>query len=111
MAQGSTSELVATANNIILIAFVVGMALGAVFTTIRYLRYRFDGVDAPELLVRDVFARVTLTLPFLAILIFRVLEINPVDEWWGAAWYIGSGALAVVGVWMYVFYELFIIER
>jgi hypothetical protein len=111
MAQGTSPELVEIANSVILIAFVTGMAVGALFTTIRYFRYRLYGLEAPELLVRDVVARVTLTLPFLAILIFRVLGVNPIDEWWGPAWYIGSGVLAVLGVWMYVYYELFIIER
>ena len=98
-------------NLLYFVVFTIGLALGAFLTILRLIRYWIRDEDAPRLLLRDVIARVTLALPFGGILLIRALGLNPIDHWWGVLWFVASGALAVVGVWIYVYYEVFVIER
>lgn len=102
------------AQSIQLLLFVLFVGLGAFATFARYLRYRLENEDPPELLVRDMVARSTLFLPFGAILFVRLIRgfgvdvSGLVDSWW---WIFGTSVPAVVGAAVYVWYEFRVIER
>lgn len=98
-------------NGVYFVAFVIGLGLGAAVTVGRLIRYWRNHEDPPALLWRDVVTRLTLALPFAGILLIRFFGLRPLDEWWGPWWLIISGALAVIGVWHYLYYEVFVIER
>lgn len=101
------------AQSVQLILFVLFVGLGAFATIARYVRYRIEDETPPELLVRDIFARSSLFLPFAAILLVRVLRSFGVDvdwlinSWW---WIFGTSVPAVIGAAIYVWYEFKVIE-
>lgn len=98
----------------IFVAFSVFIALGAVTTTARLIRYWRKNSRPPLLLYRDVVARLSLAIPFGAILGARIVRnLLHFDDgftrtWW---WALATGIPAVIGAAIYLYFELFVIER
>ena len=88
--------------------------IGAASTGLRYRRYRREKVPVPLLLGRDVTLMAGLTLPFLAILIVRAFGVTSIvtgdggPEVW---WLLLTGVPALIAIGVYVYFELFVIER
>lgn len=100
-------------NLIALVLFSVAISIGAVMTMGRLLRYLHSGQRPPRLLWRDVIARLSLALPFVAILTVRALGAFGIDTSTLVAdprWIVPTSAFAVFGAWLYVYYEIFVIE-
>lgn len=102
------------AQSVQLVLFVLFVGLGAFATIARFIRYKIEDEAPPELLIRDIFARSSLFLPFAAILFVRVLRAfgidvsGLIDSWW---WIFGTSIPAVIGAGIYVWYEFRVIER
>lgn len=91
------------------IAYVTGLVIAAASLIVRVARYVRAGWRIPRLLWRDVVLIVGLAIPFGGGLVLgRVFGIPLGDS---PLWVIPTGALAVLGIWVFVYNELFVIER
>lgn len=91
------------------VAYVIGLVIAAASLVARALRYRRARWPMPRLLVRDLVLILGLALPFGGGLVLsRVFGIALGEN---AAWVIVTGAMAVAGIWVFVYNELFVIER
>lgn len=96
-------------NAVYAFAYVIGLAIASVSLLTRLIRYIRAGWRVPKLLWRDVLLIVGLAIPFGGGLVLgRVLGIDLADN---PMWVIPTGALAAVGIWVFVYNELFVIER
>jgi hypothetical protein len=95
-------------NAIYGLAYIAGLLVAAVSLVSRSVRYRRAGWRMPRLLVRDLVLVLGLALPFAGTLFSRAfgwgLGMNPL-------WVLVTGALAVGSIWVFVYHELFVIER
>lgn len=90
-------------------AYVIGLAIASVSLIRRVSRYVRSGWRVPTLLWRDVLLIVGLAIPFGGgLVVGRVLGVPLGDN---PLWVIPTGALAVAGIWVFVYNELFVIER
>lgn len=91
------------------LAYFIGLLLASIALVSRLVRYLQAGWRVPRLLWRDIMLIVGLAIPFGGGLILgRVFGIPLGDNPW---WVIPTGALAVLGIWGFVYTELFVIER
>lgn len=93
--------------------FLLLLLIGTASTYVRWLRYRRLRIPAPVLLKRDAILLGGLAIPFLLISAVRVIGISTVSgengpELW---WLLVTGIPAVLAIAVYVFYELFVIEK
>ena len=101
-------------STIIFLIFMVLLLIGATFTTARWVRYQRLGIRPPRLLIRDTALLLGLAIPLAAIAAVRVLGwtqfVSGPDGpyWW---WLIATGGLPIVGLAIYDYYELFVVER
>lgn len=98
-------------NIIYVFSFVVLVILAIAKIGTRYIKYKKENLPVPLLLKRDFFFLTGLSLPFIALLIFRYFRIAPSDELWYPAWIIISGGLALLGTAYWVYVEYFKIEK
>lgn len=112
MAATSWIEVFQLAAFLLFVVFVIG---GAALTTIRLARYIWQRDHVPLILWRDVLARNGLAIPFTAILAVRVLRDTfgwDTSELVTSPWWVLSTSLpAVIGAGVYLYFEIFIIER
>ncbi len=90
--------------------------IGLTSTISRYLRYRMTNTPIPRLLRRDLVLLATHAVPYIIILTLRVMDkvhfdfggggINSIPEVWVLLFTPG-----IVGVAVYVYFELFVIEK
>lgn len=107
-------ELVELINRISFVAFWLLLFVGALSTIARVAYYRVHGFRRPRLLVRDALVIGGFAVSFGLILLVRVLrdaghDVTPLSTalWWALVTSIPAiGAVAV-----YVWFELFVIER
>lgn len=100
---------------VILFTFVILLAIGAVSTALRALRYRRLGIQRPVLLNRDRDLLIGLAFPFLLIAIVRAFGLQPLinDEagqphiWW----LLLTGIPPIYALARYDYFELRVIER
>jgi O-antigen/teichoic acid export membrane protein len=94
--------------------FLLLLVMGATSTLVRYIRYRREKIEPPVLLKRDVALLVGLALPFLLISAVRALGLTSVvtgedgPQLW---WLIATGPPGIIAIAVFVYYELFVIER
>lgn len=89
-----------------LMLFVAGVLLGFGSTAFRLVRLHRAGIPLPRLIWRDVMVFGGLALTFVAIGIHRVMGFPFADELW---WALGTSSVAVIAVWIYVYYELAVV--
>lgn len=100
---------------VIFLVFSALLMLGAASTALRWFRYIRQGIPAPVLLKRDAALLGGLAAPFLLISFVRALGLSAVvtspagvPELW---WLLITGLPAIFAVTVYVWYEIFVIER
>lgn len=98
-----TPELV---NRVALALFTVGVLLGFGSTAFRLVRLHLAGIPLPRLIWRDVVVFGGLALTFVAIGVHRVLDMPFAGELW---WSLASASVAVIAVWVYVWYEFAVV--
>ena len=111
----SGTNWVEVVQNAELVLFVLFVSAGAILTAWRFFRYRRAGQDPPFLLKLNALERLSLAIPFTAILISRVA----IESGWIRAedirgqlwWVLFTGGLAVLGAGAYAYAEAFLIER
>lgn len=103
-------NLVEILNTVILATFTFGLAVTFYATIRRLLEYRHLGFAPPLLAIRDTVLLLTLTFPFLVILIVRALGLTQfvAGQWW---WSLITGIPPIVGVLQFAYIEFFVIER
>jgi hypothetical protein len=108
------TDWVAVLQIALLLLFTIFVTIGAITTTARLIRYRRIHADVPLILWRDVIARNSLALPFIAIMVVRAMratgsDVSDLVEGW--PWVLFTSLPAVIGAAIYAYFELFIIER
>lgn len=98
-------------NGAVVLVFVILVILAIVRIGARYIGYKRAGLEVPALLPRDFFLFVGLGVPFLGTLLFRFLEIRPIDYAWYPLWVITSGIIGLAGTAYWVYVEYFKIEK
>lgn len=98
-----TVELV---NAIALLLFVLGVVLGFGSTAFRLVRLHRAGIPLPRLIWRDAAVFGGLSATFVAIAVHRLIGLPYIGEVW---WAIGTASVAVVAVWVYVWYEFVVV--
>lgn len=90
--------------------FTLLLVVNAGILARRILRYRKMEVHLPVLLWRDAALMFGLAVPFTGILFVRFSGFAPAvsNQWW---WVIPTSALAVIGVAVFTYFEMFVIER
>jgi len=104
-------KLLEILNTGYLFTFVLLVILVFVRITFRYIEYKKAGLPIPALLPRDLFLFGGLAGPFVGILAFRALGINPREQDWYLVWILASNTFAISGVGYWVWYEYFKIEK
>lgn len=95
-------------STIFFIAYLLGLFVALVSLVARVLRYLQSNRAIPVLLPRDLVLIAGLALPFIGIFAARSLGLSLSDN---AYWIIGSGAGAVLSIWVFVYFELFRIGK
>lgn len=90
------------------VVFTVLLAIGAVSTLVRAVRYAHAGQTWPRLLIRDLILIGGLGLDFALILGVRFSGISLRGN---VPWVVVTSLLAIVSIGTYVWFELRIIER
>lgn len=93
-----------------LLLFTVLMTIGASATLERVIRYRRHKIKPPVLLKRDILVIGGLAVDFVLILIVRAFGFGPYLAG-NPLWVIGTSAVGVGSAAVYVYYELFVIEK
>ena len=102
----TNAEAIEVVNGIILAAFTLGLLAAFASTGIRMLRLWLAGHKLPELIWRDFVGWGLLCFTFLLIAIGRAFEWTVREQLW---WFLVTGAPAIAAVWVYVYFELFVI--
>lgn len=107
-------QLVAVVNAAALVSFFALLFVGAGSTLARVAYYRVWNFHRPRLLTRDLFLVGGFALSFGAILVVRALRAIGFDTaglasnvWWS----LGTALPALVGMAVYVYFEIWVIER
>lgn len=107
-------ELIAATQILFLIVFTLAILGGAITTTARLIRYLRLGESPPVILWRDVIARNSLAIPFLAIFAVRAARAMGYDVAWiveSIWWVLATSIPPTIGALIYVYFELYVIER
>lgn len=96
------------ANAIFLIWFAAALAASALRIWIRILRYKVFQQDVPTLLWRDFHTISGLALPFVAVLIARLIGNDEIRN--HPIWVLGTGLSASIGMTVFAYYEFFVID-
>lgn len=105
----TSAELVDAVHNVAFLAFWALLFIGAGSTVARVAYYRAHGFRRPRLLTRDAALVIGFALSFGLILLARALDLQGLRD--NVLWAIATDAPAITAVAVYVYYELFVIER
>lgn len=104
-----TDEQLAAVNFMYFIAFVAGLAVATISIALRALNYTRHAIPMPILLPRDLFLVFGILFPFAGGFLWVILGLE--DEMSSEPlWVIPAGGIAVIAVWVFVYFELFVIE-
>lgn len=113
MAPGAT-DWTALVQTAFLIVFTLAIVGGSITTTARLIRYRLAHQRIPLILWRDVIARTSLAMPFVAIFSARVARASGYDTApliTSMEWIVATSLPPTLGALIYLYFELFVIER
>lgn len=103
-------DLVNLVNAAYLLLFITLISASAIRMAYRVLEYRRAGQKVPSVLKRDVFFFTGLSVPFIGILLFRVLGITAFTST-HPLWVIPSGLFAVAAAAYWFYFEIKRIEK
>lgn len=102
--------MVETLNFAFLVLFTGGLLATTLALVARLIAYKREGLRPPTLAKRDMALAVTLSWPFLLILLVRATGLT--GEVSGTLWWtILTGLPPTIGVMQFAYFEYFVIER
>jgi uncharacterized membrane protein len=106
----SVEDTIDTINGVYLVLYGFGLFVSLATLIRRTLRYFRSGKRLPILLPRDLILLLGLAVPIGGILIVRYTETASLLRE-NLLWITLTGGLAVFSIWVWMIYELFVIDR
>lgn len=101
-------QIIVAVNVVVAALFIPLLVIGTLLTMARALRTKREHRAIPIVLKRDLVSRTFLTIPIAGIVLVRALGINGLAD--NIVWVVTTGAMFVISVGTYAFFEVFVIE-